>query len=243
MATPLLLPYIDTFFVNRIRELEKVREFLHNIIDKSSLRSHILLLAGERGSGKTWFSLHLHRTYLQEEFSKQWEAGKLASFLVCLSPSGQESVADNEIFIPELLQSSQSSSIDQIVNDILRKLSNYINALNPDKASLYDRTSWIVHALHQKRREEESFVLLVDSIFEANPALVKKLELHLLSPLTELPNAAIILTGRGSVPVWETPELRVKTEEIIWLTKFEINVVTEQLTKLSKTLSIEDSKK
>ncbi|MEZ4618228.1 MAG: hypothetical protein R2867_22315 [Caldilineaceae bacterium] len=88
--------------------------------------------------------------------------------------------------------------------------------------------------MHQKRREEESFVLLVDSIFEANPALVKKLELHLLSPLTELPNAAIILTGRGSVPVWETPELRVKTEEIIWLTKFEINVVTEQLTSSVK---------
>jgi len=55
-------------------------------------------------------------------------------------------------------------------------------------------------------------VLLLDHVHESDWDLLLKLEDYLLGPLITMPEVLIVMSGRGRLYPWKTPELRLKAE-------------------------------
>ena len=68
----LIIPeYSINQFVNRADEIELIRNMLYKIYckGKEPLKKRTILIQAERGSGKTWLTLHLKREIL---FKYDW---------------------------------------------------------------------------------------------------------------------------------------------------------------------------
>ena len=61
----LIIPeYSINQFVNRADEIETIRNIVQKIVEKEPLKKRTILIQAERGSGKTWLTLHLDRDIL-----------------------------------------------------------------------------------------------------------------------------------------------------------------------------------
>ncbi|MBI1296781.1 hypothetical protein GC175_17645 [bacterium] len=80
-------------------------------------------------------------------------------------------------------------------------------------------------------------VLFLDSVFEAPWRFLELFEEYLLGPLAIKPEVIILMSGRGRLFPWATPELRFTSEEDeIKLQKFELPQTEEQLKRAESDL-------
>lgn len=219
--------YNSTLYVNRletfgseapstiVEEIVSVADAL--ALDKQHpIQNRTLIISGEQGTGKSWLCRHLHRTV----FAKN---PNVRSFLIAFDAIAEDAVAQ------ELLLTKQSLNRphESIVNDIVMWLSEKLNAsrryTNPD-----DATKSIVEVIS---KYSGAVVFVWDAIFEQNWDLLELLETYLLASLAHTPNVLQVMTGRGKLYPWDSPQLRVHAR-YCQLRNFDVTQTQQQIEKL-----------
>jgi hypothetical protein len=219
-------PYDPEKFIDREEEINRVI----SLLQQSHPQVRVLVIDGDRGVGKTWLSLHLHRTKFKNEVRgvKSW------LFSLCspgenYRPEGDKP-QNNEIFVRE----NEQIDIDRFLSTIIRSLSIEL----PPNPALVERVDAIRRFIQS--HSDERFVLILDSAYESDWKLLEQLETHFLGNLLTLSNFFVLVTGRGRPYPWKVPYL---IEAIrIGLGKFSIQQIQKQLEKfgISSILSVDD---
>jgi len=192
-----------------------------------------IVIQAERGSGKTWLSLHLHRVILKELQSHP------NSLLLCLTAPQELHAQKNEWFLPQedALKLAQARENDLIANvegvlEIgLGKIAKDLGVWQGEKPSIGELSAWILNKIQSSPNER--WVILVDSVFEANWTLLAALEARLLGVLATMTNVLILITGRGKPYPWQSPYLRSQTR-LLSLTRFGREEALQQIEYYNK---------
>ncbi len=196
------LPYSPETFVDREAETALVEGLTRQILQGETNRPRALMFQGERGSGKSWFSLHLARTVLPA-------IPGVTSLLIGLYPAPEEwQPTENEYFIDV---SPEVGDADMATRSILEWVAGRLNTTTAQDASPRELSTWLARDI-EKAFSAQALVLILDSVLEADWNFLAKLETHLLAPLALLPRVLIVITGRGQLYSWESPYLRVDME-------------------------------
>jgi len=219
-------PYDPEKFVDREEEIKQVIALLR----QSQPRVRAIVVDGNRGVGKTWLSLHLHRTVFKKEIRG------MTSWLFSLwspgenyRPEGEQQQA-NEQFMRE----NEQLEIDEFLSTIIHGLVIEL----PPKPILAEKVDAVRRYIQS--HADERFVVILDSAYESDWKLLEQLETHFLGNLLTLSNFFVIVTGRGRPYPWKIPFLIEAVH--FGLGKFTIEQVQEQLKKfnMSATLSTQD---
>lgn len=199
---PLKLPHYSTEgFQDRDNELADVKRTLDRISAGEKLPSRTLVFRGASGLGKSWLSIHLKRTVLTNE-------NTLALF-IGLGARYDQILNDRQ---PETEWLLPPSAHSETVRDLARWIAAKVGSTRATDATAHQITSWLVQSLERPTFGTSGpgyrlLALILDSVFEADWALLEALETALLAPLAALPNVIIIITGRGRAYPWKSPYL------------------------------------
>lgn len=219
-------PYDSKKFINREKEIDQILSLLR----QSHPRVRTVVVDGDRGAGKTWLSLHLHRTVFKKEIKG------LTSWLFSLCspganyrPAGDISQS-NEHFIRE----NEQIEIDNFLAAVISSLSIELppNPVIPEKVDAIRR--------YVQSHVDERFVLILDSAYESDWRLLEQLEAHFLGNLLTLSNFFVIVTGRGRPYPWKIPYLIEAVH--FGLGKFSVGQIEKQIDRfgLSSSLSVKE---
>lgn len=219
-------PYNRDKFIDREQEINQII----SILRQSQPRVRAVIIDGDRGVGKTWLSLHLHRTIFKKERKG------LTSWLFSLWGPGEDyrpwgdKPQENEHFVQE----NERLEFDGFLSIIIHSLSIELppNPVLTEKVDVIRR--------YVQSHVDERFVLILDSAYESDWSLLEQLETHFLGNLLTLNNFFVIVTGRGRPYPWKTPFI-IEADHSK-LDRFSIEQVQEQLTRfnLSSILPIQD---
>jgi len=214
--------YVPERFVDRQEEIQQII----SILQASQPRVRAIVFDGERGSGKLWLSLHLHRTIFQQLMG-------ITSWLFSLSPTAEgytpwgETVQANECFV----RNYELFDIKEFLALIVKNLELELPP-NPGIAETVDTIRRYVQG-----HSDERFVLILDSAYESDWSILEQLETHFLGNLLTLRNFFVIANGRGRPYPWKIPYLIEAVR--FGLRSFSIDQLQEQIEKfgLSPVLS------
>lgn len=214
--------YTPDKFIDRDDEIEQVKSLLNQ--EKSRVRA--LVVSGDRGAGKTWLSLHLHRTIFKREVkgARSW-VFSLWSPGEDYRPQGK-TPQENEYFA----QGKEQIKINDFLAIIIKSLSIEL----PPNPALVEKVDLIRRYIQQ--HADERFVLILDSAYESDWSLLDELEQHFLGNLLTLDNFFIIVTGRGRPYPWKIPQLIEAVH--FGLGKFSVEQMQKQLEKFGLSASL-----
>lgn len=220
------LPYDPEKFVDREEEILQILSLLR----QSQPRFKAVVIDGDRGVGKTWLSLHLHRTVLKTQIkgTTSWLFG-LHSVDDQYRPEGVKP-QEGERFVHD------GKSIE--LNEVLEIIINSLSLKLPPNPDLAEKVNLIRSYI--RNHVDDRFALILDSAYESNWSLLEQLEIHFLGELLTLSNFFVIVTGRGRPYPWKIPYL---IEPIHFgLGIFSNDQIKEQLKKfsVSSVLSVDD---
>ncbi|MBI3164235.1 MAG: hypothetical protein HYZ24_06095 [Chloroflexi bacterium] len=215
MTTPKLIPYSAQDFKGRIEEIKLVKDLTAKIASgkRKAEEPNVITFRGIRTMGKTWLALHLKRTILPQ-------IDGVTPLLLGLSatfdpenyiPQGTEK-RDDELFADLDKLNAENPTPEEFCVKALKWIAKQLGTTTTEKAEPSELSRWLVRDIKAKY-SHKVIALIVDSAFEANWEYLKKLEEYLLVPLAALPNALIILTGRGNAHPWISPYLRIADEQ------------------------------
>jgi hypothetical protein len=213
-------------FINREEEIKQIT----SLLQQSQPRVRAIVVDGNRGAGKTWLSLHLHRTVFKNETKG------LTSWLFGLWSPGEnyrpegETPQPNERFVRE----KDKLEIEEFLAIILNSLSIEL----APKTVLAEKVEAIRNYVHT--HSDSRFAIILDSAYESDWALLEQLEAHFLGNLLTLNNFFVIVTGRGRPYPWKIPFLIEAVR--FGLGQFSVEQIKEQLEKfgLSSILSVDE---
>ena len=241
----LLLPYVTPFFVNRRQEILNVLEFLQLFLKQESSAPHRLAFMGDRGAGKTWFSLHIHHL-LSEEGQRSLKSGGeyddlvqeakldliklegLRSFTICLNPPNADELPSRNVY-----SWSAQSTISDSIQELLIRLGQWVGLALPTNVGSFELATLLARGFQKEQNQKKRWLIIVDSLFEADEDIVRTLEENLLSQVCNFSHVVLMFTGRGNIPVWKTPELRLNKDNILTLKKFNSEDIDKQIRALS----------
>ncbi len=198
--------YAASKFVDRENEIALVMDRARAIAQGCPVEGRVIVFAGERGLGKSWLLY-----YLRDQLT---------------------SVKDLSVYALSLKRYTTTPVPDLIVNDIL---TDFARTIFPGKrwtspAGLRQELWVELRALLQA----EVLAVLVDEVHEADPRLLDELERYFLGPLALEPRVLIVMTGRGRLHLWRTPELRLKAVVKELQPFADVDCTKEQLTRQQK---------
>ena len=212
--------YQEELFVNHEREIKIVQDAVLDTMRRKADRMRAVTFYGERGCGKTWLTRHLARRVLRDISFK--DVSVLSLFLAPPAAEPKPGEDDPCWFVIKETGQTPQAFVDAALTWVCRQW-GLLHTPDPTAAEM---TYWLGRDL--PRRAESTFVLLVDSVFEASRDWLPLLEDHLLAPLAGLENGVVIMTGRGAPFPWRSVPLRNAHREEV-LTPFSPIGVTEQL--------------
>ncbi len=225
------LAYRPDLFVNREKEIETVTRALQNIVrgrDAEQVRT--IVFRGERGLGKSWLALHLHRFVLKDEALTDY---RIMSLLISLAPPPERlTVGEQEWHIDDADKIAQGDEqhYEQLLQKLVAWVAEQLNIVRAPYAPVRDLSAWLAQDVKKKLESERNLVicLILDSVFETNWNFLDQLERYLLAAFAALPRVLIVMTGRGRPYLWKSPYLRTEREEQS-LTPFSVEQVVEQI--------------
>jgi hypothetical protein len=218
-STTASLPYDPALFVGREQEVALVAGIARQMIQGAKNQARAIVFHGERGVGKTWLSLYLHRTILPE-------ISGVTSLLINLFPSREGEFARKDELFAKTYPFVEKNH-EKVTQEIIEWVAGRIQAQSSPEASLSEIARWLAQTVEQQFKHQV-LVLILDSVFEADWSLLEQLETYLLAPLAALPQVLIVMTGRGRLYPWASPYLRVEASERA-LKAFTPQEVIEQL--------------
>lgn len=238
MTLPESPAYRPELFVNRETEIRRVTDALREIADGKTEHARTIIFRGERGLGKSWLALHLHRHALREEAPRLLPQRRIVSFLINLTPpvdhAMRENASESEWYITRdevaLVANGDEQKFEPVLRRLLNWLTERLGVVRAPFAPVRDLSAWLAMDVKQKLEKESNLLLcmLLDSVFEANHAFLDALERHVLATLAALPRVLIIMTGRGRPYLWKSPYLRTEREEQP-LQPFRLEQVVDQI--------------
>jgi hypothetical protein len=199
------LPYDHLKFVNRADEVRLVVDKVQRLAAGLHEERRVVIFHGARGSGKSW---------LLREIKHSLQTTSLPVLCACAN-----------------LSDEYDGPVDEAVRAILQQI--YHALAEPASPSLLDNIKteqWTELLAQEAKKPGRTLVVMFDHVDESSSDLLALLEDRCLSPLAVLPNALIVLAGRGKEYVWKRPELRLKSEERD-LTYFDLPCTREQIEK------------
>jgi hypothetical protein len=224
--------YRPDLFVNREQEIETVNRALQNIArgggDAEQVRT--IVFRGERGLGKSWLALHLHRFVLKDEALPDY---RIMSLLISLAPPPERlTVGEQEWHIDDADKIAQGDEqhYEQLLQKLVAWVAEQLNIVRAPYAPVRDLSAWLAQDVKKKLESERNLVicLILDSVFETNWSFLDHLERYLLAAFAALPRVLIVMTGRGRPYLWKSPYLRTERDEQS-LTPFSVEQVVEQI--------------
>ena len=229
--------YRADLFVNREKEIETVTKALENIARGDAEQVRTIVFQGERGLGKSWLALHLHRSVLKQTSSDPPPAYRILSLLICLTPPPERlQKGEREWYITSndisQIESGDERHYEHLLQELLAWIAKQLDIVRSPYASLRDLSAWLAQDLRKKLESERDLIicLILDSVFEANRSFLDYLERYLLAAFAALPRVLIIMTGRGRPYLWKSPYLRLEREDQS-LTPFSLEQVAKQIKK------------
>jgi hypothetical protein len=229
--------YQADLFVNRKKEIETVTKALENIARGDAEQVRTIVFQGERGLGKSWLALHLHRSVLKQTSSDPPPAYRILSLLICLTPPPERlQKGEREWYITSndisQIESGDERHYEHLLQELLAWIAEQLDIVRTPYASLRDLSAWLAQDVRKKLESERDLIicLILDSVFEANRGFLDYLERYLIAAFAALPRVLIIMTGRGRPYLWKSPYLRIEREDQS-LTPFSLEQVVEQIKK------------
>jgi len=215
------IPYHPLKFVNREAEIKLVVDLATELRGKPDDRdrSRLVVFHSEKGSGKTWLALHLHHAELPK-----LGKGITPLLLRFVSPDERRQVeaislqqTEDSTWYPDrdtwikLKEKSESESISKfseaIIADLLKWLSKKLSfPLTVDENMIYQTA--LMERFVRTNLRYQSIILILDSVFEQSWQFLEVLENYVLGPLAPLNNVLLIMTGRGRLYGWKSPDLK-----------------------------------
>jgi len=229
--------YRPDLFVNREQEIETVNRALQNIArgggDAEQVRT--IVFRGERGLGKSWLALHLHRSVLREEAPRMLPDYRIVSLFVSLSPPPEGlTVDEREWHITHddahRIAGEDETHYEALLQKLVAWVAEQLGIVRAPYAPVRDLSAWLAQDVKHKLESEPHLVicLILDSVFETNWNFLDHLERYLLAAFAALPRVLIVMTGRGRPYLWKSPYLRTERDEQS-LTPFSVEQVVEQI--------------
>jgi hypothetical protein len=201
-------PYSPRLFVGREDEIKRVGETIHLLLDKEATSNiRTIVYRGERGSGKTWLALHIKRNLMAH--TKGVDSLFINFYPAADKYRGQEIAQEGEWFAVDLPSKKDPALL---CTELLRWIAEQMKFDFLPNTPLQNLGDSIMSGF-EEYLQNKAFVLILDSIFEANWEFLEKFETHFLGRLAALPGVLIIMTGRGRLYPWVSPYLRVDAEE------------------------------
>lgn len=236
------IPYEPSKFVNRDEEIKFVDDLAKKLRDdlNDRKRARLVVFHSEKGSGKTWLALHLHRAVLPIL------GDRITPLLLrFVSPDERRLVEDSEsqqteksIWYPDrdtwmqLKGKPESELVSKlsgaIITDLLKWLSEKLLFPLTTDTNLAYQTALMERSVRTDLREH-GLILILDSVFEQPWQFLEVLESYVLGPLASLSNVLLIMTGRGRLYSWKSPDL--KTGSVKTLEPFATEEIAAQIDK------------
>jgi len=147
--------YKDDLFVNREKEIETVTKALENIARGDAEQVRTIVFRGERGLGKSWLALHLHRSAIKEKASTRIPDYRIVSFLISLTPPLKElQVGEREWYITSndisQIESGDERHYEHLLQELLAWIAKQLDIVRSPYASLRDLSAWLAQDLRKK---------------------------------------------------------------------------------------------
>jgi hypothetical protein len=229
--------YRPDLFVNRKQEIETVNRALQNIArgggDAEQVRT--IVFRGERGLGKSWLALHLHRFVLREAAPRLLPGYHIVSLLINLTPPPEGLTVDKQEWHithddAHRIAGEDETHYEALLQKLVAWVAEQLGIVRAPYAPVRDLSAWLAQDVKHKLESEPHLVicLILDSVFETNWNFLDQLERYLLAAFAALPRVLIVMTGRGRPYLWKSPYLRTEREEQS-LTPFSTEQVAEQI--------------
>ncbi len=231
--------YYPDLFVNREKEIKTVTSALQNIACGNAEQRQVIVFHSERGLGKSWLVLHLHRSAIASTPIQNY---RIVSFLISLTPPPKKLQAgEREWYITNdnQIASGDEQHYEHLLQNLLAWVAKQLGIVRTPYASSRDLSAWLAQDVRKKLESERDLIicLILDSVFEANRSFLDDLERYLLAALAALPRVLIIMTGRGRPYLWKSPYLRLEREDQS-LTPFSLEQVAEQIRRSLRDISV-----
>ena len=224
--------YRPDLFVNRENEIKAVTNALQNIARGDSEQMRTIVFRGERGLGKSWLALHLHRSVLKDEALPNY---RIVSLFVRLAPLPEGLTVDKQEWHITDDDASRIAEGDErhyelLLQKLVAWVAEQLGIVRAPYAPVRDLSAWLAQDVNHKLDSEPHLVicLILGSVFETNWNFLDHLERYLLAAFAALPRVLIVMTGRGRPYLWKSPYLRTEREDQS-LTPFSVEQVVEQI--------------
>ncbi len=216
--------YEQSQFVGREEGIEEIRKQIEKRIKIDKNKPVAIHLMGERGVGKTWLMLHLHRTKLPEL------AVVKTSFFIDFDRDRPVSQLDpvnnnNEYRFPD-------TENEKNLIDLMKWLLDRLSGRYYSDSGIPDLSDRLRRSIANTLTENQVLVLLLDGIYSRSGNFLDLIETHLLKPLFDQ-QVLFILSGRGRPYDWIAPELRLDSP-VIRLKPFSPEEVSELLGRITE---------
>lgn len=192
--------YRDEFFVNREPQIEQVKALVKEMIDTHGESvDRAIIYTGVRGAGKSWLGLYLSRCAFKEN-------PQVKTFLVSLLPV-EGATSQVWEWWPQVNLSEYGREPEEIIDTILAKLAGYLQITLHVEDDLAEKSRTMANELSQ-RPFTGILTFIVDSAFESAQEMLKALQDYITNPLLRTGRVVVVVTGRGTPPMWESPFLR-----------------------------------
>ncbi len=233
--------YYPDLFVNREKEIKTVTSALQNIACGNAEQRQVIVFHSERGLGKSWLVLHLHRSAIASTPIQNY---RIVSFLISLTPPPERlQKGEREWYIPNndisQIASGDEQHYEHLLQNLLAWVAKQLGIVRASYASSRDLSAWLAQDVRKKLESERDLIicLILDSVFEANRGFLDYLERYLIAAFAALPRVLIIMTGRGRPYLWKSPYLRLEREDQS-LTPFSLEQVAEQIRRSLRDISV-----